>query len=124
MFSNSSPLPYFEYTLASVQNWWRIYKPVKEEDGDDADPKVVVGAVLCLQAHWRGCRERERFRLWREAALVLQRPWRSWLRRRHRAALLIQTAWRRHRAREAYLHLHAAVVQLQAGSRGYLARRR
>ncbi|XP_041822748.1 unconventional myosin-IXAa isoform X2 [Chelmon rostratus] len=103
-----------------IQKWWRSYRSVEEEG--DYDPTVQEGAALCLQTHWRGYRERQRFRLWREAALVLQRAWRLWLYRRCTAALVIQTAWRCHRAREAYLHLFAAVVQLQAFSRGYLAR--
>ncbi|XP_028999561.1 unconventional myosin-IXAa isoform X3 [Betta splendens] len=109
---------------ACIQKWWRHYKPVNEEEREDEDPKVAEEAAVCLQAHWRGHRERERLRVWREAALVLQRAWRSRLHRRCRAALLIQTAWRCHRARAAYLQLYAAVVQLQAGSRGFLARRR
>uniref|UniRef100_G3PXX3 Myosin IXA n=1 Tax=Gasterosteus aculeatus aculeatus TaxID=481459 RepID=G3PXX3_GASAC len=81
------------------------------------------GAALCLQTHWRGFRERHRLRLWREAALVLQRAWRSWLCRRGTAATVIQTAWRCHQARDAYLRLYAAVTQLQATGRGFLARR-
>ncbi|XP_067351883.1 unconventional myosin-IXAa isoform X5 [Channa argus] len=106
-----------------IQKWWRFYQPMEEEEGEEnCDPKVLDGAVLCLQAHWRGYRERQRFRLSREAALVLQRGWRLWLHRRCTAALVIQKAWRCHRAREAYLHLCASVVQIQAISRGYLAR--
>ncbi|XP_039995210.1 unconventional myosin-IXAa isoform X3 [Xiphias gladius] len=102
-----------------IQKWWRLYRSTEEED---YDPIVQEGAALCLQTYWRGYRERQRFRLWREAALVLQRAWRLWLYRRCTAALVIQTAWRCHRAREAYLRLYGAVVQLQAISRGYLAR--
>ncbi|KAK2853741.1 hypothetical protein Q5P01_006402 [Channa striata] len=107
-----------------IQKWWRFYQPMEEEEEEEeiCDPKVLDVAALCLQAHWRGYRERQRFRLWREATLVLQRQWRLWLHRRCTAALVIQTAWRCHRAREAYLHLCASVVQLQAVSRGYLAR--
>ncbi|XP_070694720.1 unconventional myosin-IXAa isoform X3 [Pempheris klunzingeri] len=103
-----------------IQKWWRMYRPIEEEE--DHDPAVQEGAALCLQTHWRGYRERQRFRLWRDAALVLQRAWRLWLYRRCTAALVIQTAWRCHQAREAYLRLYGAVVQLQAVSRGYLAR--
>ncbi|XP_070827077.1 unconventional myosin-IXAa [Chaetodon trifascialis] len=103
-----------------IQKWWRLYRSIEEEE--DYDPAVQEGAALCLQTRWRGYRERQRFRLWREAALVLQRAWRLWLYRRCTAALVIQTAWRCHQAREAYLRLYAAVVQLQAAGRGYLAR--
>uniref|UniRef100_A0A4W6F367 Myosin IXA n=1 Tax=Lates calcarifer TaxID=8187 RepID=A0A4W6F367_LATCA len=106
-----------------IQKWWRLYRSIEEEEEEeDYDPNVQQGAALCLQTHWRGYRERQRFRLWREAALVLQRAWRLWLHRRCTAALVIQTAWRCHRAREAYLRVYNAVVQLQAICRGYLAR--
>ncbi|XP_058484724.1 unconventional myosin-IXAa isoform X1 [Solea solea] len=106
-----------------IQKWWRFYRSIEEEEEeDDYDPNVQEGAALCLQTHWRGYRERQRFRLWRDAALVLQRAWRLWLRRRCTAALVIQTAWRCHQAREDYLRLYDVVVRLQAVSRGFLAR--
>uniref|UniRef100_A0A667ZMQ8 Myosin IXA n=1 Tax=Myripristis murdjan TaxID=586833 RepID=A0A667ZMQ8_9TELE len=102
-----------------IQQWWRIYQ---SREAEEDDLNIQESAALCLQTHWRGYKERRRFRLWREAALVLQRAWRLWLYRRCTAALVIQTAWRCHQAREAYLRLYDAVVQLQAVSRGYLAR--
>uniref|UniRef100_I3JEA8 Myosin IXA n=1 Tax=Oreochromis niloticus TaxID=8128 RepID=I3JEA8_ORENI len=108
-----------------IQRWWRSVRSIdeeEEEDDDDSDLSVQEGAALCLQKHWRGYRERQRFRLWREAALVLQRAWRFWLCRRCTAALVIQAAWRCHRAREAYLRLYAAVIQLQAVCKGFLTR--
>uniref|UniRef100_A0A3P8VL15 Myosin IXA n=1 Tax=Cynoglossus semilaevis TaxID=244447 RepID=A0A3P8VL15_CYNSE len=111
-----------------IQKWWRLYRSIEDEeeleDDDDemCDIAVQQGAAVCLQTHWRGYRERQRFRLWRQAALVLQTAWRSWLQRRCTAALVIQTAWRCHRAREDYLCLYEAVVRLQAVGRGYLAR--
>ncbi|XP_049453450.1 unconventional myosin-IXAa isoform X5 [Epinephelus fuscoguttatus] len=104
-----------------IQKWWRMLRSIEEEE-EDYDPSVQEGAALCLQTHWRGFRERQKFRLWKEAALVLQRAWRLWLQRRCSAALVIQTAWRCHQARQTYLRLYAAVVQLQAISRGFLAR--
>ncbi|XP_038556863.1 unconventional myosin-IXAa isoform X4 [Micropterus salmoides] len=106
-----------------IQKWWRLYRSIEEEEEVEEDyGPVQEGAALCLQTHWRGYRERRRFRLWREAALVLQRAWRLWLYRRCTAAVVIQMAWRCHQARQAYLRLYGAVVQLQAISRGHLAR--
>uniref|UniRef100_A0A3Q1FF97 Myosin IXA n=1 Tax=Acanthochromis polyacanthus TaxID=80966 RepID=A0A3Q1FF97_9TELE len=90
-----------------IQKWWRSYQST--EDDEDDDSGVQEGAALCLQSHWRGFRERQRFRLWREAAVVLQRAWRLWICRRCTAALLIQTAWRCHRAREQYLKLQLTI---------------
>ncbi|XP_061671283.1 unconventional myosin-IXAa isoform X3 [Syngnathoides biaculeatus] len=107
----------------SIQKWWRFYRPTEDEE-EQMEENAHEEAALCLQTHWRGYRERQRFALWKEAALVLQRAWRLWLCRRCTAALVIQTAWRCHRAREAYLCLYAAAVRLQAIIRGYLARER
>lgn len=110
--------------IISLQKWWRLWRPEEEEEVDEYDATIQEGAALCLQTYWRGYWQRQQFKLWREAALVLQRAWRLTLYRRRTAALVIQTAWRCHRAREAYLRLYSAVVQLQAMNRGYLARRR
>uniref|UniRef100_A0A3B4T364 Myosin IXA n=1 Tax=Seriola dumerili TaxID=41447 RepID=A0A3B4T364_SERDU len=96
-----------------IQKWWRLYRPIEEEQ-EDYDPKVQEGAALCLQTQWRGYRERQRFRLWREAALVLQRAWRLWLHRRCTAALVIQTAWRCHQARQKE-EQQEKLLQLQNG---------
>uniref|UniRef100_A0A8C7TCA7 Myosin IXA n=1 Tax=Oncorhynchus mykiss TaxID=8022 RepID=A0A8C7TCA7_ONCMY len=88
----------------TIQKWWRAYQSKQE---DDYDPSIQEGAALCIQTAWRGYKERWRFGLWREAALLLQREWRALLKRRERegAALAIQTAWRCHMAREAFLRL-------------------
>ncbi|KAM3625531.1 uncharacterized protein V6R79_013614 [Siganus canaliculatus] len=115
-----------------IQKWWRLYRPEDDEEDEDEeeeeeevyDPSVQEGAALCLQTNWRGYRERQSFRLMREAAVVLQKAWRLWLCRRREAAVVIQAAWRCHQARESYLRLCVAVTQLQAISRGYLARQR
>lgn len=110
---------HFSYFHVFFQKWWRVYRPTEEEEEEDYE-----SAAVCLQAHWRGYRDRQRLRLWKAAAVVLQRAWRLWLHRRCSAALVIQTAWRCHQARGAYLQLYATVVQLQAFSRGFLARQR
>uniref|UniRef100_A0A8K9UZX1 Myosin IXA n=1 Tax=Oncorhynchus mykiss TaxID=8022 RepID=A0A8K9UZX1_ONCMY len=77
----------------TIQKWWRAYQSKQE---DDYDPSIQEGAALCIQTAWRGYKERWRFGLWREAALLLQREWRALLKRRERegAALAIQTRLR------------------------------
>uniref|UniRef100_A0A8K9V7A5 Myosin IXA n=1 Tax=Oncorhynchus mykiss TaxID=8022 RepID=A0A8K9V7A5_ONCMY len=107
----------------TIQKWWRAYQSKQE---DDYDPSIQEGAALCIQTAWRGYKERWRFGLWREAALLLQREWRALLKRRERegAALAIQTAWRCHMAREAFLRLRGTMTLLQAVGKGYLARQR
>jgi hypothetical protein len=106
-----------------TQKWWRAYQSKQE---DDYDPSIQEGAALCIQTAWRGYKERWRYGLWREAALLLQREWRALLKRRERegAALAIQTAWRCHMAREAFLRLRGTMTLLQAVGKGYLARLR
>uniref|UniRef100_A0A668A9N9 Myosin IXA n=1 Tax=Myripristis murdjan TaxID=586833 RepID=A0A668A9N9_9TELE len=84
--------------------------------------KEVLRLIVALQQRFRARLERRQFLRMRDAAICIQRAWRLWLYRRCTAALVIQTAWRCHQAREAYLRLYDAVVQLQAVSRGYLAR--
>lgn len=96
----------------------------EEEEEEDYLPAVQEGAALCLQSHWRRSRAQQRYRLWREAAVVLQRAWRSTQCRRCTAAVVIQAAWRCYQHREAYLRLHAATVLLQALCRGHLARQK
>uniref|UniRef100_A0A8D3DFU1 Myosin IXA n=1 Tax=Scophthalmus maximus TaxID=52904 RepID=A0A8D3DFU1_SCOMX len=82
----------------------------------------VLRLIVMLQRRFRARLERRHFVRMREAAICIQRAWRSWLQRRCTAALVIQTAWRCHRARDDYLRLYCAVVRLQAFGRGFLAR--
>uniref|UniRef100_A0AAR2KR15 Myosin IXA n=1 Tax=Pygocentrus nattereri TaxID=42514 RepID=A0AAR2KR15_PYGNA len=82
------------------------------------------GAAVCLQAAWRGYRERRLYLLQRDAVLLLQRGWRRCMQRRQRAAGLIQATWRAHRQRLRYLQLCRAIVILQAACRGHQARQR
>ncbi|XP_067256324.1 unconventional myosin-IXAa isoform X5 [Chanodichthys erythropterus] len=105
-----------------IQNWWRSCQSSQSDSRLEYDMRVQQGAAVCIQSAWRGCRERRRLLLWREAALVIQRNWRLY--RRERAALRIQTAWRRHWARELYLRQRDITIRLQAVGRGYLARQR
>uniref|UniRef100_A0A8D3DIC6 Myosin IXA n=1 Tax=Scophthalmus maximus TaxID=52904 RepID=A0A8D3DIC6_SCOMX len=84
----------------------------------------VLRLIVMLQRRFRARLERRHFVRMREAAICIQRAWRSWLQRRCTAALVIQTAWRCHRARDDYLRLYCAVVRLQAFGRGFLARQR
>uniref|UniRef100_A0AAR2JDQ5 Myosin IXA n=1 Tax=Pygocentrus nattereri TaxID=42514 RepID=A0AAR2JDQ5_PYGNA len=79
------------------------------------------GAAVCLQAAWRGYRERRLYLLQRDAVLLLQRGWRRCMQRRQRAAGLIQATWRAHRQRLRYLQLCRAIVILQAACRGHQA---
>ncbi|XP_063335267.1 unconventional myosin-IXa-like isoform X4 [Pelmatolapia mariae] len=104
----------------TIQRWWRfcLFRQ------STIDLSVEEGAVVCLQAAWRGYRERRKFLHWRDSAIVIQRSWKNCCHRRALAATTIQTAWKGSRERRRYHRTHAAVIQLQARSRGYLARLR
>uniref|UniRef100_A0A8C6NML1 Myosin IXA n=1 Tax=Nothobranchius furzeri TaxID=105023 RepID=A0A8C6NML1_NOTFU len=84
--------------------------------------REVLRLIVLLQREFRARLERKQFVRMREAAISIQVAWRSWFCRRCSAALVVQTAWRCHRAREAYVRRRCAVIQLQAFSRGFLAR--
>ncbi|XP_059192007.1 unconventional myosin-IXa-like [Centropristis striata] len=103
-----------------VQRWWRcvLLRQSTVDSGDEDE------AAVCLQAAWRSYRERRRFLQVRDSAVVIQRSWRSYCHRRSEAALTVQTAWRGFRERSRYCRTHRAVTQLQARSRGRLARLR
>uniref|UniRef100_A0A3P8R0U2 Unconventional myosin-IXa-like n=1 Tax=Astatotilapia calliptera TaxID=8154 RepID=A0A3P8R0U2_ASTCA len=104
----------------TIQRWWRfcLFRQ------STIDLSVEEGAALCLQAAWRGYRERRKFLHWRDSAIVIQRSWKNCCHRRALAATAIQTAWKGSRERRRYHRTHAAMIQLQARSRGYLARLR
>ncbi|XP_076142942.1 unconventional myosin-IXAa isoform X4 [Alosa pseudoharengus] len=110
-----------------LQQWWRecLSRQAEEEDEDEEDdPAVQQEAAVCLQAAWRGYRERRRLLLWGRASLTIQRSWRQCRHRRAGAACVIQAAWRGHRERESYRRLQRSVLLIQAASRGFLARQR
>lgn len=79
---------------------------------------------MCLQAAWRSYRERRWFRQQRHSAVVIQRRWRRFCRRRCLAAVTLQAAWRGFRERSRYRQTCASLTQLQALGRGYVARLR
>ncbi|XP_015198980.2 unconventional myosin-IXAa isoform X3 [Lepisosteus oculatus] len=107
-----------------IQRWWRSYRLKQAAGETGADVAGQQRAALCLQAAWRGYRERHRFLVRREAALVIQSRWRSFCCQRAEAAVRIQAAWRSYRDRTAYKALRNRTVRLQAMCRGYLARQR
>uniref|UniRef100_A0A8C9V903 Myosin IXA n=1 Tax=Scleropages formosus TaxID=113540 RepID=A0A8C9V903_SCLFO len=107
-----------------IQRWWRSCRQKHMSAGGGSDHNRQQGAALQLQAVWRGYRARRKFLQWREGALVIQRRWRKWQKRRNRAACTIQTAWRRHKERQSYCTLRSSILLFQAACRGYLARHR
>ncbi|KAK6318568.1 hypothetical protein J4Q44_G00118590 [Coregonus suidteri] len=105
-----------------IQRWWRGC--LLEQLEAAVDPAVQEEAAVCLQAAWKGYRERRLFLQWQDSALIIQRSWRNSSQRRALAAITVQTAWRAYRERAHYCRTHSAVTMLQAAGRGYLARLR
>uniref|UniRef100_A0A4W6C174 Myosin IXAb n=1 Tax=Lates calcarifer TaxID=8187 RepID=A0A4W6C174_LATCA len=103
---------------SAIQRWWRCCL-LKQST---IDSSIEEGAAVFLQAAWRSYVERRRFLQWRDSAVVIQRSWRNCCHRRSSAAVTVQTAWRGFRERSRYCRTYRTVVQLQAMSRGYLAR--
>ncbi|XP_072528322.1 unconventional myosin-IXAb isoform X7 [Salminus brasiliensis] len=106
-----------------IQHWWRKCMLCHSRKRADVS-ELQYGAAVCLQAAWRGYRERKLYLLQRDAVLLLQRGWRRCVQRRQRAASLIQASWRAHRQRQRYLQLCRAIIMLQAACRGHQARQR
>ncbi|KAM7415035.1 hypothetical protein PAMA_019725 [Pampus argenteus] len=105
---------------SAIQRWWRCC--LLRQSSIDAS--IEEGAAVCLQAAWRSYRERRRFLQWRDSAVVIQRSWRNCCHRRTLAAITVQAAWRGFRERSRYCTTCKTVTQLQALSRGHLARLR
>lgn len=103
-----------------VQRWWR-HCLLRDSTLDSDDEEA---AAMCLQAAWRGYRERRWFRHQRDSAVVIQRRWRHFCQRRYLAAVTVQAAWRGFRERSRYRRMYGSVTQLQALGRGYVARLR
>uniref|UniRef100_A0A8C7TXE3 Myosin IXAb n=1 Tax=Oncorhynchus mykiss TaxID=8022 RepID=A0A8C7TXE3_ONCMY len=103
-----------------IQRWWRGCLLRQSEAA--VDPAVQEEAAVCLQAAWKGYRERRLFLQWQDSALIIQRSWRNISRRRVLAAITVQTAWRAYRERAHNCRTHSAATLLQAAGRGYLAR--
>uniref|UniRef100_A0A8C8JCV1 Myosin IXa-like 1 n=1 Tax=Oncorhynchus tshawytscha TaxID=74940 RepID=A0A8C8JCV1_ONCTS len=99
-----------------IQRWWRGCLLRQSEAA--VDPAVQEEAAVCLQAAWKGYRERRLFLQWQDSALIIQRSWRNISRRRVLAAITVQTAWRAYRERDC--RTNSAATLLQAAGRGYL----
>uniref|UniRef100_A0A8C7TVL1 Uncharacterized protein n=1 Tax=Oncorhynchus mykiss TaxID=8022 RepID=A0A8C7TVL1_ONCMY len=102
-----------------IQRWWRGCLLRQSEAA--VDPAVQEEAAVCLQAAWKGYRERRLFLQWQDSALIIQRSWRNISRRRVLAAITVQTAWRAYRERAHNCRTHSAATLLQAAGRGYLS---
>uniref|UniRef100_A0A3Q2ZGV8 Myosin IXA n=1 Tax=Kryptolebias marmoratus TaxID=37003 RepID=A0A3Q2ZGV8_KRYMA len=94
----------------------------------------VLRLIVSLQRRFRARLERKQFVRMREAAICIQKQWRSHLsvtrreeydpRVKEEAALCLQTHWRGYRERQRFRQQKEAVRVLQAAWRSWLCRRR
>uniref|UniRef100_A0A4W3IQ43 Myosin IXAa n=1 Tax=Callorhinchus milii TaxID=7868 RepID=A0A4W3IQ43_CALMI len=73
----------------------------------------VVRRIVLLQSWFRAVLERKLFLQMKRAAVVIQRSWQQYWRRRL-AALCLQIAWRRYRDMRAYRALRQIIIRFQA----------
>ncbi|XP_069078387.1 unconventional myosin-IXa isoform X3 [Pleurodeles waltl] len=94
----------------------------------------VLQRITLLQRWFRAMLYRQHFLTMRQAALIIQRHWRSWKQRkqdleheiglvRHNAAVLIQSLWRGFIMRQKFLRQKTAASIIQNCWRKYAARR-
>ncbi|XP_069071785.1 unconventional myosin-IXb isoform X2 [Pleurodeles waltl] len=88
--------------------------------------KEVIRKIILLQSWFRMVVERRHYLRMRQAAITIQRCWRSYAVRRlkNNAAAYIQAVWRGHVQRKLYQQQLRRICLLQARSRGYLLRTR
>ncbi|KAG7456757.1 hypothetical protein MATL_G00239240 [Megalops atlanticus] len=85
----------------------------------------VMRRIVFLQRWFRACLERRHFLRMREAAVIIQRSWRSLQQEnRYRAATIIQALWRGSQQRADYLQKRSSIIRMQAMVRASSARRR
>ncbi|KAI4903676.1 hypothetical protein NFI96_030952 [Prochilodus magdalenae] len=104
----------------------KVYlKEPERQKLQDTLHKDVMHKIIFLQRWFRAKLLRSYFLQLREAAVFVQRTWRSaYQERRCRAATLIQAAWRGSRQRTEYHQRRASVTKIQALARGHSARKR
>ncbi|XP_036409648.1 unconventional myosin-IXb-like isoform X2 [Megalops cyprinoides] len=85
----------------------------------------VMCRIVFLQRCFRAQLERRHFLRMREAAIVIQRSWRSLQQEnQYRAATIIQALWRGSQQRADYLQKRSSIIKMQAMVRASSARRR
>ncbi|XP_036375779.1 abnormal spindle-like microcephaly-associated protein [Megalops cyprinoides] len=116
------------FAAVKIQSWYRMRKCQKQY-------RNVQQKAICIQAWYRGCKERRNFqflKLKHSSAIAIQRAFKTNILRRRfqemkRAAVTIQRWFRsckqREREKHQYLKMKQAAITLQAAFRGYSVRK-
>ncbi|XP_055911615.1 unconventional myosin-IXa-like isoform X1 [Eupeodes corollae] len=92
----------------------------------------IIDSIVLIQRWFRGILQRNKFLLYKRAALTIQSYWRMTLaqekltsnRQRWSAAVIIQSYWKMYKQKTWYHKLRVSIVIVQAHSRGTIARLR
>ncbi|KAK1152491.1 hypothetical protein AOXY_G31171 [Acipenser oxyrinchus oxyrinchus] len=100
-------------------------KEAERQRLQDTLHKEVIRKIIFLQRWFRAQLERRHYLRMRQAAITVQKCWRSYnMRHKHSAATTIQALWRGYSQKMAYQKQLDGIRKLQAVVRGHSARRR
>uniref|UniRef100_A0A671Q1Y7 Unconventional myosin-IXb-like n=1 Tax=Sinocyclocheilus anshuiensis TaxID=1608454 RepID=A0A671Q1Y7_9TELE len=112
----------FDHTTYQIGKTKVYLKELERQKLQDILHKDVVRKIIFLQRWFRAKMQRMEFIRMREAAILIQRSWRSYRKEKfYQAAVLIQSAWRGSKQRAEYRKTQASVTKIQALARGHSA---
>uniref|UniRef100_A0A8C2JC65 Myosin IXB n=1 Tax=Cyprinus carpio TaxID=7962 RepID=A0A8C2JC65_CYPCA len=115
----------FDHTTYQIGKTKAYLKELERQKLQDILHKDVMRKIIFLQRWFRAKMQRMEFIRMRDAAILIQRSWRSYRREKFcQAALLIQSAWRGSKQRSEYRKTQVSVTKIQALVRGHSARKR
>ncbi|XP_016107262.1 unconventional myosin-IXb isoform X3 [Sinocyclocheilus grahami] len=115
----------FDHTTYQIGKTKVYLKELERQKLQDILHKDVMCKIIFLQRWFRAKMQRMEFIRMREAAILIQRSWRSYRKEKfYQAAVLIQSAWRGSKQRAEYRKTQASVTKIQALARGHSARKR
>uniref|UniRef100_A0A672MCX0 Myosin IXB n=1 Tax=Sinocyclocheilus grahami TaxID=75366 RepID=A0A672MCX0_SINGR len=112
----------FDHTTYQIGKTKVYLKELERQKLQDILHKDVMCKIIFLQRWFRAKMQRMEFIRMREAAILIQRSWRSYRKEKfYQAAVLIQSAWRGSKQRAEYRKTQASVTKIQALARGHSA---
>uniref|UniRef100_A0A673MAQ7 Myosin IXB n=1 Tax=Sinocyclocheilus rhinocerous TaxID=307959 RepID=A0A673MAQ7_9TELE len=115
----------FDHTTYQIGKTKVYLKELERQKLQDILHKDVMRKIIFLQCWFRAKMQRMEFIRMREAAILIQRSWRSYRKEKfYQAAVLIQSAWRGSKQRAEYRKTQASVTKIQALAKGHSARKR
>uniref|UniRef100_A0A673M3F2 Myosin IXB n=1 Tax=Sinocyclocheilus rhinocerous TaxID=307959 RepID=A0A673M3F2_9TELE len=110
----------FDHTTYQIGKTKVYLKELERQKLQDILHKDVMRKIIFLQCWFRAKMQRMEFIRMREAAILIQRSWRSYRKEKfYQAAVLIQSAWRGSKQRAEYRKTQASVTKIQALAKGH-----